>query len=73
MSADQHELIILARTKMPYGKYAGRYLIHLPEHYLSWYHQKGFPPGKLGQQLGLMYEIKANGLEKLIYPLVPKE
>ncbi|MBI3238083.1 MAG: DUF3820 family protein [Flavobacteriia bacterium] len=68
----QHELMVLARTKMPFGKYEGRYLAHLPEHYLVWYHQKGFPKGKLGQQLGLMYEIKLNGLEKLILPLVPK-
>lgn len=72
MASEQHELVELARTKMPYGKYQGRYLAHLPEPYLSWYHQKGFPPGKLGRQLGLMYEIKANGLEHLIYPLIPK-
>lgn len=68
----QHELMVLARTKMPFGKYEGYYLAHLPEHYLVWYHQKGFPKGKLGQQLALMYEIKLNGLEKLILPLVPK-
>lgn len=73
MLPDQHELIVLARTKMPYGKYQGRYLIHLPENYLVWYHQTGFPKGKLGQQLALIYEIKLNGLEKLIYPLVPKD
>ena len=70
---NQHELVILASTKMPYGKYQGRYLAHLPENYLVWYHQKGFPAGKLGQQLGLMYEIRLNGLEKLICPLVPKD
>jgi len=69
----QHELMVLARTKMPFGKYEGYYLAHLPEHYLVWYHQKGFPKGKLGQQLGLMYEIKLNGLEKLILPLIPKD
>jgi uncharacterized protein len=73
MLADEHELVVLARTKMPYGKYQGRYLAHLPESYLVWYKQAGFPKGKLGQQLGLMYEIKLNGLEKLIYPLIPKD
>lgn len=73
MFPDQHELVVLAKTKMPYGKYEGRYLIHLPESYLVWYKQAGFPKGKLGQQLALMYEIKLNGLEKLIYPLVPKD
>ena len=70
---DQHQLLELARTKMPFGKYQGKYIAHLPEHYLVWYHQKGFPPGKLGQLLGLMYEIKLNGLESLIYPLMPKQ
>ena len=36
---------------MPFGKYKGRYLIDLPEHYLIWYKNKGFPKGKIGKQL----------------------
>ena len=67
---DRQELIELANTRMPYGKYKDRLLIELSEPYLAWYAQKGFPPGKIGIQLRLMYEIKANGLEKLIWPLV---
>ena len=67
---DRNELIELANTRMPYGRYEGRLLVELPEPYLAWYAQKGFPPGKIGAQLHLMYEIKANGLEKLIWPLV---
>ncbi len=51
---------------MPFGKYAGRKLIELPEPYLVWFHQEGFPKGKLGEQLGLMYESKPNGLEDLL-------
>lgn len=58
--------------KMPFGKYEGYFLIHLPEHYLVWYRQKGFPAGKLGDQLALILEIKTNGLEQLIYPLIKK-
>ena len=69
---DEHQLVTLARTKMPFGKYKDRYLIHLPENYLVWFKQNGFPAGKLGQQLELVYEIKMNGLEHLIYPLMPK-
>ena len=69
---DKHELIELANTKMPFGRYEGRLLVELPEPYLVWYAQRGFPPGKIGYQLRLMYEIKANGLEKLIWPLVDK-
>ncbi len=68
----KHELVELANAKMHYGKYQGRYLIHLPEAYLVWYKQKGFPKGKLGGQLELVLEIKINGLEHLIYPLIEK-
>ncbi|MNF07442.1 hypothetical protein D3C87_24830 [compost metagenome] len=69
---DEHQLVLLAKTKMPFGKYKDKYLIHLPENYLVWFKQNGFPAGKLGQQLELVYEIKLNGLEHLIYPLMPK-
>ena len=69
MLQDPQFLLTLSKTKMPYGKYKGRYLIDLPEHYVVWYHQKGFPPGKLGQMLGLVYELKLNGLEHLVKAL----
>ena len=59
----------LVRTRMPYGKYKGRILCDLPEPYLVWYHQKGFPEGKLGMLLHTLYEIKLNGLEYLLKPL----
>ncbi|MBD3725203.1 MAG: DUF3820 family protein [Flavobacteriaceae bacterium] len=59
-------IIKLANTKMPFGKYEGRFIIDLPEYYIVWYKQKDFPKGKLGEQLALVYEIKLNGLEDLI-------
>lgn len=66
MIPDKNVLIELAHTKMPFGKYKNRYLIDLPEHYVVWYHSKGFPKGKLGDMLTQIYEIKLNGLEELI-------
>ena len=62
-------LLELANTKMPFGKYAGRVLMDLPEPYLVWFNQQGFPKGKLGEQLQFLYEIKLNGLEGLLKPL----
>lgn len=69
MNYRQNEMVKLAKTSMPYGKYKGILLIDLPEHYISWYQTKGFPKGDLGNLLGLLYEIKLNGLEYLIHPL----
>ncbi len=66
MEDHREALIQLAHTKMPFGKYQGRFLVDLPEPYLVWYNQKGFPKGKLGDQLHLMYELKLNGLEGMI-------
>lgn len=66
---DPQILLELANTKMPFGKYAGRVLMDLPEPYLVWFHQQGFPKGKLGEQLQFLYEIKLNGLEGLLKPL----
>lgn len=63
---NQQYLIDLAKMKMPFGKYKGTFLIDLPEHYVVWYHNKGFPKGKLGNQLQLVYELQLNGLEDII-------
>lgn len=66
---DKEDLVKLAKTSMPFGKYKGRLLIDLPEPYLLWFANKGFPEGKLGMLLGLALEIKVNGLTHLIEPL----
>jgi len=59
----------LTTFKMPFGKYKGTLICNLPEHYMVWYYQKGFPAGKLGMLMGTMYEIQLNGLEYLLKPL----
>lgn len=65
----RRELIKLANARMPFGKYKDRFLIDLPEPYLVWFRQKGFPKGKLGEMLEQTLEIKINGLENLIRQL----
>jgi uncharacterized protein (DUF3820 family) len=62
-------LIDLARMEMPFGRYRGRRLIDLPEPYVVWFRKQGLPEGRLGLLMGLLYEIKANGLEHLVRPL----
>lgn len=59
----------LVTMQMPFGKYKGRIMCNLPESYLIWFHTEGFPPGKLGEMLATLYEIKLNGLEYLLEPL----
>ena len=66
---DPKVMMELVETKMPFGRYQGLPLIDLPEPYVVWFSQKGFPPGHLGKLLALLYEIKANGLEYLFGPL----
>ncbi|MBX2878947.1 MAG: DUF3820 family protein [Granulosicoccus sp.] len=56
--------------RMPFGKYQGERLLDVPEPYLVWFKQRGFPNGKLGTQMALVYEIRLNGLEKLVRPLL---
>jgi uncharacterized protein (DUF3820 family) len=66
MQLQQNELEKLNTLSMPYGKYKGIKLIDLPEPYVVWYYGQGLPGGELGKLLGLLYEIKLNGLEDLV-------
>lgn len=67
--SDPELLLKLANYRMPYGKYATQRLIDLPEPYVIWFANKGFPNGELGKMLRIVHEIKINGLEYLFDPL----
>jgi uncharacterized protein len=60
----------LVSVKMPFGRYKDYVLCDLPESYVLWFHQKGFPPGKLGVLLSVLYEIQLNGLQYLLKPII---
>jgi len=62
----------LLTVEMPFGKYKGMILCNLPEFYVVWYHENGFPKGRLGMLLSTLYEIKLYGLEDLLRPLKKK-
>lgn len=63
---DGNMLRELTTMQMPFGKYKGRTLKHLPVSYLEWFARKGFPKSRLGQLLQCLLEIKMNGLETLL-------
>ncbi|USH04766.1 DUF3820 family protein [Grimontia kaedaensis] len=66
---EKENMLKLARMKMPFGKYAGRVLIDLPEEYLLWFEKQGFPKGELGQLLALCLALKIEGLDAIVKPL----
>ncbi len=71
-SLDAQQFLKLASYRMPFGKHKGQLLIDLPEPYVVWFAKQGFPKGELGVLLGIVYEIKLNGLEYLFAPLRAK-
>jgi len=66
---DKEQLLEVVNTLMPFGKYAGRALVDLPEEYLLWFAGKGFPAGRLGELMALALLIRSEGLEELVRPL----
>ncbi|MEB5836435.1 DUF3820 family protein [Pantoea dispersa] len=67
---DKQQLVEIANTAMPFGKYKGRMLIDVPEEYLLWFARKNeFPAGKLGELMQLTLAIKIEGLQGLVKPL----
>ncbi len=76
-SADDLRALLadIAATHMPYGKYGpGTYppdgcpLMDLPNEYLNWFWQRGWPKGKLGRLMEQTFLIKNSGLDKIFDP-----
>ena len=73
LPSDPEQLLKLAKYRMPFGKYRDQLLIDLPEPYVIWFANKGFPDGELGKMMRIVHEIKVNGLEYLFRPLRGKK
>jgi uncharacterized protein (DUF3820 family) len=63
-------------TRMPFGKYGRKecppdgFPIHdLPLEYLSWFKERGFPKGRLGELMAIVWEVKACGMDGVFDPL----
>lgn len=73
---DLRELVTkLATTHMPFGKFGpenyppkGRLIMDLPQEYLAWFYEHGFPKGELGYLLQQCLLIKGAGLDALFAP-----
>ena len=74
MAADLAEI---GRTHMPFGKFGpahfppdGLPIYDLPAEYLMWFANKaGFPKGRLGQLLQMVYQMKSDGSDSAFDPL----
>lgn len=66
---EKEQLIEIANTIMPFGKYKGRRLIDLPEEYLLWFARKDEFGRKLGELMQITLLIKTEGLTQLVQPL----
>lgn len=66
---DPKMLMDIVTTRMPFGRYSGRCIADLPEPYLVWFNQEGFPKGKLGELMETVYVMKLNGLDHMFVEL----
>jgi uncharacterized protein (DUF3820 family) len=65
-------LVEIGKTRMPFGKFgikayppSGVPIIDLPAEYLSWFQQKGFPKGRLGELMAQVDAIKSVGMDSV--------
>lgn len=70
------DLDAIGRTHMPFGKFGpthfppeGLPLYDLPAEYLAWFANKaGWPKGRLGQLLQMVYQMKVDGSDLVFEP-----
>jgi len=64
------ELAEIERTHMPFGKFGpkdsppkGVPIFDLSAEYLGWFAQKGWPRGRIGELLKIVYQMKIDGAD----------
>jgi hypothetical protein len=69
-------LVEIAKTRMPFGKFgikayppSGVPIIDLPPEYLSWFKERGFPKGRLGELMAQVEAIKSVGMDSVFDPI----
>ena len=62
--------------RIPFGKFgrdacppAGMPIYDLPIEYLSWFHDRGLPKGRLGELMAVVLEVKSVGMDSLFDPI----
>jgi uncharacterized protein (DUF3820 family) len=65
-------LVEISRARMPFGKFgiahyppSGVPIVDLPPEYLSWFKERGFPKGRLGELLAEVEAIKSVGMDSV--------
>ena len=66
----------IGQCDMPFGKFGpkefpphGVPITDLPPEYLAWFKEQGFPKGRLGELLEMVFEIKSCGADMVFEPL----
>jgi hypothetical protein len=69
-AAMAEDLAEIERTFMPFGKFGPKFapphgvpIFDLPAEYLGWFALKGWPRGRLGQLLRMVYQMKVDGAD----------
>jgi len=69
-------LIEIGQVWMPFGKFGpkdypprGIPLMDLPEEYLVWFKDRGFPKGRLGELLESVCDLKSVGMDMVFEPM----
>ena len=69
-------LVEIGKTRMPFGKFGiktyppgGVPIMDLPDEYLAWFKEQGFPKGRLGELMAEVLSIKSVGMDCVFDPL----